>query len=65
EDPRMFRLSNVKLALKLPIMIAPPLVIIVLASGACQLSQMSQAGDEEHKATYEGFVKERKRALEW
>ncbi|WP_417839121.1 methyl-accepting chemotaxis protein [Tritonibacter scottomollicae] len=61
----MFRLSNLKLGLKLPIMIALPVVIIVLASGALQLSQMSQAVDEEHKATYEGFVQGRKRALEW
>ena len=61
----MLRLSNLKLGLKLPILIALPVVVIVLASGAMQLSQMSITVDKQLKTAYSGFVSGRKNALEW
>ncbi len=61
----MLRLRNLKLGLKLPILIALPVVVIVLASGALQLSQMSTTVDKQLKTAYSGFVSGRKNALEW
>jgi len=61
----MFRLNNLKLGLKLPIMIALPVVLIVLLSGVLQLWQVMQAVEEDHQLAAEGLIEERKRALEW
>ncbi|GAB5431631.1 MAG: hypothetical protein EpisKO_10010 [Epibacterium sp.] len=61
----MLRLSNLKLGLKLPLLIVFPVVVIVLVSGALQLFQMKQAVEREHEASFLGVVEGRKDALEY
>jgi len=60
----MFRFSKLKLGVKLPLLIAVPVVILVLGSGGWQLREMSRAVEQDHKFTFTSFVGGRKRALE-
>jgi len=55
----MFRLRNLKLAWKLPLMIAIPTLLVVMAMGAAQTWNTARAVEQEHQAAYASFVQER------
>ncbi|MAW08128.1 MAG: methyl-accepting chemotaxis protein [Halobacteriovoraceae bacterium] len=60
----MFRFRNLKLAVKLPLMIAIPAVVIVVALTAVQLRQTALSISKDHEAAYGSFVHDHRKTVE-
>ncbi len=60
----MKKLKNMKLALKLPLVIAIPAVILVTITSLTQLKQAARAIEKDHQLAYEAFIHEKRDTVE-